>query len=68
MSFNSLKEIFNDILKNQSLNFYGDLKADIQIMGFLESRGLEFENIIICSANEGILQKIIFQTPYCLMT
>ena len=57
VSFNSLKEIFNDILRNQSLNFYGDLKADIQIMGFLESRGLEFENIIICSANEGILPK-----------
>ena len=57
ISFESLKEIFNDILRNQSLSLYGDLKADIQIMGFLESRGLEFENIIICSANEGILPK-----------
>ena len=55
ISLSSLKEIFNDILKNQSINLYGDLNADLQIMGLLESRGLEFENVIFCSANEGIL-------------
>ena len=55
ISFRSLKEIFNDILKNQSINLYGDLNADIQIMGLLESRSLEFENVIFCSANDGIL-------------
>ena len=55
ISLSSLKEIFNDILKKQSINLYGDLNADLQIMGLLESRGLEFENVIFCSANEGIL-------------
>ena len=57
ISLRSTKEIFNDILKNQNINIYGDLNADIQIMGLLESRALEFDNVIFCSANEGVLPK-----------
>ena len=57
ISLRSTKEIFNDILKNQNINIYGALNADIQIMGLLESRALEFDNVIFCSANEGILPK-----------
>ena len=55
ISFESLKDFFFDIAKNQSINFYGDPTGTPHIMGLLESRGMDFENVIICSANEGIL-------------
>tara|TARA_B100001540_G_C15806649_1_gene642388 strand:- start:81 stop:2756 length:2676 start_codon:yes stop_codon:yes gene_type:complete len=55
ISFSSLKDFFNDIIKNQSINFYGDPTHNFHIMGLLESRGMDFDNVIICSANEGIL-------------
>ena len=55
ISFNSLKDFFLDIVKNQFINFSGDPSHNIHIMGLLESRGLDFDNVIICSANEGVL-------------
>tara|TARA_B100001173_G_scaffold131223_1_gene113822 strand:+ start:1481 stop:4171 length:2691 start_codon:yes stop_codon:yes gene_type:complete len=55
ISFSSLKDFFFDIVKSQSINFYGDPSFDFHIMGLLESRGMDFDNVIICSANEGIL-------------
>ena len=55
ISFSSLKDFFLDIIKNQSISFYGDPTNNIHIMGLLESRGLDFDNVIICSANEGVL-------------
>ena len=55
ISFRSLKDFFLDIVKNQSISFYGDPTNNIHIMGLLESRGLDFDNVIICSANEGVL-------------
>ena len=50
-----LKDFFLDIVKNQFINFSGDPSHNIHIMGLLESRGLDFDNVIICSANEGVL-------------
>ncbi len=55
ISFNSLKDFFFDIIKNQRVSFYGDPTHSFHIMGLLESRGMDFDNIIICSANEGVL-------------
>ena len=55
ISFSSLKDFFFDIVKTQSISFYGDPTHDFHIMGLLESRGMDFDNLIICSANEGIL-------------
>ncbi len=55
ISFNSLKDFFNDIIKNQSISFYGDPTHSFHVMGLLESRGMDFHNVIICSANEGVL-------------
>jgi len=55
ISFNSLKDFFFDIVKNQSVSFYNDPTHNFHIMGLLESRGMDFDNIIICSANEGVL-------------
>ena len=34
-------------------------------MGLLESRGFEFDNVIVCSANEGVLPSNSFIILYC---
>ncbi|MES2775324.1 MAG: PD-(D/E)XK nuclease family protein [Bacteroidota bacterium] len=48
-------------LSTISVPFEGEPLQGIQVMGLLESRGLDFDHIIILSANEGILPRI--QTP-----
>ena len=55
ISFNSLKDFFLDIVKNQYINYSGDPSYNIHVMGLLETRGLDFDNVIVCSANEGTL-------------
>ncbi|HRS53359.1 MAG TPA: PD-(D/E)XK nuclease family protein [Bacteroidales bacterium] len=51
----SLYALFNNVLKYIKIPFYGEPLQDLQIMGLLETRTLDFEKIIILSANENIL-------------
>jgi CRISPR/Cas system-associated exonuclease Cas4 (RecB family) len=50
--------ILDKILRNQSVPFSGEPLSGIQIMGFLETRALDFRNIIMLSVNEGILPSV----------
>ena len=50
--------ILDKILRNQSVPFSGEPLSGIQIMGFLETRALDFRNIIMLSVNEGILTSV----------
>ncbi len=50
-----LHNIYKDMLSNETLDFIGKKHDGLQIMGVLETRVLDFENIIITSVNEGIL-------------
>lgn len=47
--------IIDKILRTRSVPFSGEPLSGIQIMGFLETRSLDFRNIIMLSVNEGIL-------------
>lgn len=47
--------VYKDILAHQTLDFQGSPFEGIQLMGMLETRVLDFENIIIASVNEGVL-------------
>lgn len=46
---------FREIAGSIRVPFYGEPLQGIQVMGMLETRGLDFENIILISANEDIL-------------
>jgi len=52
-----IEYFIHDNLKNLSIPFKGDFDQGLQIMGLLETRGLDFENVIMLSVNEGILPK-----------
>ena len=54
-SVKTLYHFYLDVLQKSALNFVGEPLEGLQIMGVLESRSLDFENVIITSVNEGIL-------------
>mgnify|MGYP001177063476 FL=1 len=54
-SVKSLDTIYNELLKSCKSPFQSSNNNAIQIMGMLETRLLNFENIFIISMNEGIL-------------
>ncbi len=51
----SLHGFYKEIMSTQSLDFQGRPFKGLQLMGMLESRALDFENVIITSVNEGVL-------------
>ena len=57
-SYKILRYCFDLVVEDKKLNFNGSLNDDIQVMGILESRNLDFENIIVTGLNEGIFPKL----------
>ncbi len=51
----TLRGILQQVLRNATLPFSGEPLSGLQVMGMLETRALDFENVILLSANENIL-------------
>jgi ATP-dependent helicase/nuclease subunit B len=51
----TLKSLFKQIIGTASVPFIGEPLQGLQIMGVLETRTLDFENIILLGVNEGVL-------------
>ncbi len=51
----SLWKVLKQLIRSASIPFYGEPLQGLQLMGMLETRTLDFENIILMSCNEGIL-------------
>jgi hypothetical protein len=60
LSLKSFKKLFHQFWQNESLSFLGNPTEGLQIMGILETRTLDFENLIVLSMNEGNLPKSNF--------
>lgn len=51
----TLNYLFTEAIHSATIDFEGDAYDGLQIMGVLESRLLDFENVILLSVNEGTL-------------
>jgi len=57
LNLKSYKMLFTELLRGFSVTFKGEPLVGLQVMGMLETRTLDFEEVIIVSANEGTLPK-----------
>jgi RecB family exonuclease len=48
-------KLFKQVLQEQRLDFIGEPVRGLQLMGFLETRVLDFKNIILLAVNEGVI-------------
>ena len=55
LSLKDVEMVFDILLEKETLDFYGDSQSNLQIMGLLETRLLDFDNVIITNLNEGII-------------
>jgi hypothetical protein len=53
----TLFRLIRNMIRSMHVPFEGEPLAGLQVMGLLETRTLDFENVIILSANEGILPR-----------
>ncbi|RDK88415.1 PD-(D/E)XK nuclease family protein [Marinirhabdus gelatinilytica] len=54
-NLSTLIELFNELIASTTIDFKGEAFQGLQIMGVLETRVLDFENVIVLSVNEGVL-------------
>ena len=57
LSLRSFKMIFYQFWQGEALSFYGNPIDGLQVMGILETRTLDFKNLIIIGMNEGNLPR-----------
>lgn len=57
LSLPLVQRILVRMLAAHSIAFHGEPAHGLQVMGVLETRSLDFDNLLILSANEGVLPK-----------
>ncbi|MBA4853336.1 PD-(D/E)XK nuclease family protein [Emticicia sp. BO119] len=55
INLKSFKHFLYELIKQEKIPFSGEPIANLQIMGMLETRCLDFEKVIFLSVNEGVL-------------
>jgi len=57
-------KLFNKVIKTSKLHFAGEPLEGIQVMGLLESRAIDFDEVFILSANESELPSSTSQNSF----
>jgi len=57
LSIQTFRKLLQQVLSSSSIPFSGEPIRGLQIMGLLETRNLDFKNILMLSVNEGMLPK-----------
>ena len=57
MELNRFVKLYKQILMQQTVPFLGNPTNGLQIMGVLETRNLDFQNVVMLSVNEGLVPK-----------
>lgn len=60
----TIQQLFNQLIQSENISFQGEPLKGLQLMGMLETRVLDFENVIITSVNENILPKGTTQSSF----
>lgn len=60
----TLKRLLREIVRTTSIPFSGEPAVGVQLMGMLETRNLDFDNVLILSCNEGNMPKGIGGTSF----
>lgn len=60
----TLQSLLNALISGIKLPFYGEPLNGMQVMGMLETRLLDFPDVILISANEGLLPKKKHQNTF----
>ena len=55
MSIGSFRNLFNGNWSNETIAYFGNPLEGLQIMGLLETRGLDFKRIFVFGLNEGAM-------------
>ncbi len=63
-SIKTLQTFWRQLLRNQQLDFVGEPLSGLQIMGMLETRNLDFEEVIMLGVNEGNLPSNAYSPSY----
>lgn len=59
-TIDGLRIITSQVLSGETISFFGEPLQGLQVLGLLETRGLDFENVVLVSCNEDILPKTSF--------
>jgi CRISPR/Cas system-associated exonuclease Cas4 (RecB family) len=60
----SYQKLFNQLIRQSKQSFVGQIDKGMQLMGLLESRLMDFKNIILLSVNEDILPSSSFASSF----
>ncbi|MDE7153856.1 MAG: PD-(D/E)XK nuclease family protein [Muribaculaceae bacterium] len=64
MSRSTIIHLLTQLTDGESVNFEGKPLDGVQMMGVLETRALDFENLFILSMNDGIFPRITMQNSF----
>ena len=64
METDTLRRLINEVLRSKRIPFTGEPLKGVQVMGLLETRALDFENIYILSMNESIMPGGVTQNSF----